>query len=353
MKMKKVDSVGWCCCLIALVVVAIACGGGGGGIASTSLGGTGTGGTKTKVSGSIDAFGSLYVGGVRFNTDDLEINYDGSSGNFNDLELGMWVEVEGTVDKSTLVGTATNLVYKTHQAGEIDLLNSDNTFQINSIVITTDARTFVSYDLPTRALSVGMDVSVTGTYLSNGKFRATYIGPNELETELESFESDFDYEFDEEFEVFSFLIELDDQLGENLFESEGLKFDFSSAEDIFDSGGVAEGDLVSVTGELDGDTLIVTQYAILDEEEFEEDDLDGEAEGTLSDIDGSSLTIGDNTYFYNSFTYFEDDSEIGDRQFGPGDLEVGDFLVLYFWVGDDGKLLLDEVVREDEDIEED
>jgi hypothetical protein len=346
--MKKSDSIVWCCVGI-LFILAIACGGGGGGIASTSLGGTGTGGTKTKVNGSIDAFGSIYVGGIRFNTDNLEVNFEGASGNLNDLELGMWVEVEGTIDKTTLVGTATNLIYKTHQAGEIDLLNSDNTFQINSIVITTDARTFVSYDLPTRALSVGMDVSVTGTYLSNGNFKATYIGPNELETEFETLEEEFDFEFDEEFDVFSFLIELEEELESGIFEAEGLRFDFNSADDIFDSGGVEVGDFVSVTGELEGETLIVTQYALLDEEEFEEDDLEGEEEGELLDIDGSSLVVGDNTYTYNSFTYFEDDSNLEDRQFGPGNLEVGDFLVLYYRVGDQGQFILDYVIREDEE----
>lgn len=350
--MKKVDSIGWWMGLFAIVAIAMACGGGGGGIASTSLGGTGTGGTKTKVNGSIDAFGSIYVGGIRFNTDNLEINFEGGSGNLNDLELGMWVEVEGTVDKDTLVGTATNLIYRTHQAGEIDLLNSDNTFQINNIVITTDARTFVSYDLPSRALSVGMDVAVTGTYLNNGNFKATYIGPNELETEFETLEEEFDYEFDEEFEVFSFLIELEEEYDTDLFESEGLLFDFSEAEDIFNSGGVEVGDLVSVTGELEGDTLIVTQYALLEEEELEEDDLEGEAEGVLLDIDGVSLTIGDSIYSYNSFTYFEDETEFGDRQFGPDDLEVGDYLILFYRVGSQGQFILEYVFREDEEAEE-
>ena len=50
-------------------------------IASTSIIGTGNGGTKVKVTGSIDAFGSIYVGGIQFDTNELDVILNGAAGN--------------------------------------------------------------------------------------------------------------------------------------------------------------------------------------------------------------------------------------------------------------------------------
>lgn len=337
--------------LIAILLVfGLACGSGGSdGIASTSIVGTGNGGTKVKVSGSIDAFGSLFVGGIKFDTIDPLLNIEGVSGNLTDLELGMWVEIEGTVDSNTLLGTATNITYNSHQSGFIDSIGSDNTFQINDIVITTDVKTYLSLDLVSREILTGMNVSVTGTYLNNGQFKATYIGPNETGLEFETLEEDFIYEFDEDFDILSFQIELEEQISGEVYEAEGLLFDFSQGMDVFESGSVAVGDFVIVTGEIENDILVVSQYALLDEEDLEFDDLEGEAEGILTELDDDRIVVDGEDYFINAYTYFEDESEFEFRQFGPDDLNIGDYLILFYLEGDEGENIVDYVIREDEE----
>ena len=97
----------------------------------------------------------------------------------------MWVEVEGTLNENQLSGVADNLVFNVHQSGVIDVVGGDNTFKIQSIVISTDTRTHISYDLASREIMAGMDVAVTGKYINGGEFRATYIGPNETGEEIE------------------------------------------------------------------------------------------------------------------------------------------------------------------------
>ena len=68
------------------------CGGGGG----DSLAGVGSGGTGSFASGPIRGFGSIIVGGVRYDDSAARIATDaGATASSADLRLGMMVEVNG------------------------------------------------------------------------------------------------------------------------------------------------------------------------------------------------------------------------------------------------------------------
>lgn len=78
----------------ATAVLALAgCGGGGGG---TDVAGVGSGGTGSFASGPIHGFGSIIVGGVRYDDSAARIASDaGATASSADLRLGMVVEVNG------------------------------------------------------------------------------------------------------------------------------------------------------------------------------------------------------------------------------------------------------------------
>ena len=69
--------------LLPLVIALSSCGGGGGGgggggLAAVSTGG-GIGGTGVTSSGTVDGFGSIFVNGVEYETDEAQILIDGES----------------------------------------------------------------------------------------------------------------------------------------------------------------------------------------------------------------------------------------------------------------------------------
>jgi hypothetical protein len=92
----------WRAALGVMVAVLVACGGGGG---------VGEGGTGSFVSGSISGFGSVIVGGVRFDDSSAAFEDDDNPNSTPDrsaLRLGMVVEVEGgPIDVSGATPTAT------------------------------------------------------------------------------------------------------------------------------------------------------------------------------------------------------------------------------------------------------
>ena len=109
----------------ALALVLSACGGGGGGdllsaavsVPPTSGGGIGGSGSSTTSSGSIDGFGSIFVNGVRFETDDAEVIVNGEVRDDDALRLGMVVLVTGEVDDSGTSGTAERVIYDNELKG--------------------------------------------------------------------------------------------------------------------------------------------------------------------------------------------------------------------------------------------
>ena len=89
--------------LLCSVLVISACGGGGSN-QSAGIGGTGVSTAKGTVQGKVTDFGSIYVNGVKFNTDDSLFSVDGIVGaTQDDLAIGMIV----TLTVETLGGVYT------------------------------------------------------------------------------------------------------------------------------------------------------------------------------------------------------------------------------------------------------
>ena len=317
--------------LAFILMVSLACGSSGGAsLASTSISGTGTGGTTSlsKVSGSIDQFGSVYVGGVHFVTDNLLPSVEGNVSVLTDLELGMWVTIEGNIDTTSLTGTATALSYESHHAGNITSVLAGNNFVINGVSVETDDLTRLSPGL-TLPLSVNQRVKLSGQYLSSGNFYATHVGshvqpwdrkknPADLETKLG----------DVGFQVIQ--IEVESDLGNDTWRSNNLQFDFKDAKES--TAGLVRPPRPKERVVVRGQKLPSGNFQVLSfvsrERDMQEQKVNGLIQALASAGSKPAVTIDSKVYNIEPFTQFEDESRWRLRRFGYKELAVGDRVVL-------------------------
>ncbi len=164
---------------MALLVAGIvtACGGG------AILASLGIGGSGFVSSGAIVAFGSVYVNGVKFETDTAVFEVeDNTSASQNDLRIGMVVQVEGTINPDGITGTATGIRYDDQLEGPITspVTNPDGTEKSFSVmgtnVIVSSGNTIyegTSFGFDTLALNNVVEIS--GYFDENDVLRATYV----------------------------------------------------------------------------------------------------------------------------------------------------------------------------------
>ena len=98
----------------ALALTLTACSGSGGGDVSGS----------SIMSGTVTRFGSLFVNGVKLNTDSASFNIDGAPGTQDDLEVGMVVRVTGTVNADGVSGTASTITFDDQLQGPVSGLTA-------------------------------------------------------------------------------------------------------------------------------------------------------------------------------------------------------------------------------------
>ena len=100
----------------AIALTLTACGG-----TEVSDGGVaGIGGSGYVSSGTVTGFGSVYVNGVKFETDSPVYDIDDSgSGSQDDLAIGMVVTVNGTVNEDGVTGTADSISYDDQLQGPV------------------------------------------------------------------------------------------------------------------------------------------------------------------------------------------------------------------------------------------
>ena len=105
--------------MLATLLSASGGGRGGDSLASSGSGG-GIGGTGYSSSGTIDGFGSIFVNGVEFETDEALIELDGKTATAGELGLGMVVLVTGTVNEDGITGNATHVVFDDEVEGPVE-----------------------------------------------------------------------------------------------------------------------------------------------------------------------------------------------------------------------------------------
>ncbi len=140
------------------------CGGGGGGDTTANVPAGGTGSSAT---GAITGFGSIIVGGVRFDDSAASVqDDDGDSLNRDALKLGMVVRIKGgkkTDDGSSVRAKADSIEVHSELQGPVDSKAAD----LKSIVVlgqtvNISATTFFEDGLSLATLAVGAVVEVHG-----------------------------------------------------------------------------------------------------------------------------------------------------------------------------------------------
>lgn len=165
--------------LIAFCLVLLSSCGGGGGV---DTGGTG-GAVPAVASGPITGFGSVIVGGVRFDDTSAEVeDLDGSRRTRDELRLGMTVEIEsGAIDDSTGTAAARRIRFESEIAGLVGAVDvAGQGFTVLGQQVMVDATTVFDDRITggLAGLATGQPVEVYAAFdAALQRYRATRVEP--------------------------------------------------------------------------------------------------------------------------------------------------------------------------------
>ena len=272
-----------------------ACGGGGGGATNATQDST--------VTGVITGFGSVFIDGVEYETDDSTFTIDGIAGTEDDLDVGMVITLTGTVNPDGSTGFASNIVFSNELEGVVIANNyaTDGTLNIMGQTIKVDAATVFESKVATITtidqIAAGNIVEISGHSTGTGTIYATRL---EVKKETK--------EMNDTIEVKGVVSNLNSSA--QTFDLGNLTVDYSSAM-LDDITNLANGLYVEVksTQALNGSTMVASKVELEDDGSFEHEGDDGEEmefEGVIVSVgDDSSFVVNGQTVFYNNFTEVE------------------------------------------------
>jgi len=225
----------------------------------------GIGGSGFISSGTVTGFGSVYVNGVKFETNSAIFEIEDASLSQSDLRIGMVVQVEGMINPDGITGTATGIQYSDDIEGPISNdpnlnENADGTEKILTVLGKTIiiSKTETAYEGVTyAAIASGNVIEVSGFEDQSGALRASYI-------ELKS----TTYNTASIFEIKGVI----ENLSGTSFTVQGVNVDASGANLSDLPSGLVGGVLVEVKGTYNGTTITATEV------EAENNDLSDEAD---------------------------------------------------------------------------
>jgi hypothetical protein len=321
---------------IAVIIGLSACGGGG----------SSTGATASSVSvGTITGFGSIFVNGVEYETDDARITIDGSPATEADLSVGMVAALEGSANG--LTGVALNIDINDElegivQSNSIPPAGNSGTMVVMGQTVTVDANTLFESKVAgvtgVDQVGAGNIVEISGYGDGNGSVFATRIEVKaaDLATYL--------IDHPNGVEVKALVSNLD--TGAQTFDLGALPVNYAGA--IVDNDvSLVDGlyvEVKSVTG-IDGTGTLVASKVELEEDGDKgyhgEEDEDFEIKGIISTAyDGTGFGMDGTYVIVNDSTELEDGN--------TGDLLVGVMVEVEGVFNADGNLVADEVEFEDE-----
>ena len=161
--------------VVAAFVLAACDGGSGDNVAGIDR----TGAPAIAAYGTVNAFGSIAINGVHYDTSGATFTIDGEAGEQGDLGIGDVVLVKGTLDDGGTTGVATSVRFDNNVEGPIASIDwAAAEFVVLGQVIRVNADT--SFDGAIRppvlsALAVGDFVDVSGLVQNGGSINATRI----------------------------------------------------------------------------------------------------------------------------------------------------------------------------------
>ena len=182
---------GWILLLGTTLFVGVSCGGNSGaGDGAAAAGGPQLGGSggitgSGRSEGEITGFGSVWVSGVRWNTDSAEISVDGETATQDDLHVGMVVIVDGDEADDGESGEASRVSFRTRLWGPIESVTPvgddggvvDLAVLGQAVRVDDDVTNFDRADplLSADGLAVGDVVQVSGLVDDRGLLHASFL----------------------------------------------------------------------------------------------------------------------------------------------------------------------------------
>ena len=237
--------------------------------------------------GVITGFGSIYVDGVRYITDNADININGNSGSdVSLLKVGMQVTIASSDDNSE----ASSVTYESEVEGMVSSIDRDN----QTIIV---AGTLISYnnlthfiEITEANLSVAQRIEVNGYLRQDNSYLATMI---KLDTDNRN-----DLIDNDQAEYTRGLIE---QLNttNRTFRLNQLIIDYNTASI---EGELSNGALVKVEGVLTNETIIASH---IETEMFDGNSDSSSEEFSRYEIEGivSAFDATNNTITVNGYTF--------------------------------------------------
>lgn len=134
----------------------------------------------TAVSGPIDGFGSVIIGGVHYESTNATITVNGQPGTEANLSVGSYVTLQGSVASDGTQGFANSIVFQPNVCGVISSINTtaETLVVLGQTVLINDDTSFDFAFSPRdiSALNIGQKVEVSGPTNASGQIVATRIG---------------------------------------------------------------------------------------------------------------------------------------------------------------------------------
>ncbi|MGB1254466.1 MAG: DUF5666 domain-containing protein [Thiolinea sp.] len=135
----------------------------------------GIGGTGITM-GRLTGFGSVYVNGIHFNTDNAQFIRDGASADSqSDFNIGEIIRVEGTVNADRKTGIASKVIYSDVLEGSVTRVADGHILKIMEQMVITDQLTVFHGFKRLADLKIDNIVEVSGYTDANGNIKATSI----------------------------------------------------------------------------------------------------------------------------------------------------------------------------------
>ncbi|WP_417531716.1 DUF5666 domain-containing protein [Marinobacter lipolyticus] len=304
----------------ALVVVLISgCGGGGGGSVDVADGGIrGTGASVGPVSG----FGSVFVNGIRFETDGSVTSDDGISRE-DQLDEGMILRIDGQW-RADGEGTAEQVEYDDTFRGEVVIVSEtfdpDDSSIRESVTFTVYGQTIVAdkqtvfKGMSLQTIDSGAFVRVSGWRLPDGRYRASYVGS--LEVSLD------DVEVEGRIDDSSVDVDL------NRFSINGFPVEYDNTTIFGD--GLTEDDLNNpgLVVEVEGRIGLIGEASGLIANNIEQDESRRYQRGDDDDIEfagpvATAFDDADSTFTINGLTVLVPDDAVFEDGLTSADLQPG------------------------------
>lgn len=314
--------------LLTVVIIVFACGGGGGGSSTAGGGVSGTG----RSTGTVTAFGSVFVNGIEFQTTSADITVNGVNATESDLKIGMKVTVEAVND------VALSIEYESEVEGPVSNKGVAS-FEVLGQTVTVNSETQYCNDdeqdnctFSFTNLNDGDFVEVSGYFDSTGDIIATLVKKEDQDPG--------------EYQVKGFVSGLN--TFNETFSIKGLTVDYSGLNEEDYPVGIADEVLVEVKGTLSSpNQLMASKVEVEDTQASPGKELD--LEGIVTEIISQNelqvkFVVNGQPVLINEQTQFEE----GDMSLIALNVKVE----VEGTVNSNGYLVAEEAEIEDTDIED-